>query len=66
MYFRYLAQFGRPDLPLTDFVAAEAALKQIDDMHYADPYAADPRRLFKIGVNFDSKTRRMSEWKVAQ
>ena len=41
---------------------AKAALQQIEDMHYADPYAADPRKLFKIGVNFHSETRQIEGW----
>ena len=53
----YIFEFKRDD-------SAENALKQINDMHYADPYIADSRKLYKIGVNFDSKTRQMSEWKV--
>ena len=55
----YLFEFKRDD-------SAEAALKQIDDMHYADRYAADKRTLYKIGVNFDSNTRQISEWKVEE
>ena len=55
----YLFEFKRDD-------SAEAALKQIDDMHYADRYAADKRKLYKIGVNFDSETRQIAEWKVEE
>ena len=55
----YIFEFKRDD-------SAENALKQINDMHYADPYAADNRKLYKIGVNFDSKTRQMTEWKVEE
>ena len=44
--------------------SADAALKQIEDMHYADPWLADERQLFKIGVNFDSETRQLQGWKV--
>ena len=44
--------------------SAEEALKQIEDMDYAKPYAADKRRLLKIGVNFDSKERSISGWEV--
>ncbi|MBR1711488.1 MAG: ATP-binding protein [Clostridia bacterium] len=58
-HFIYIFEFKRDD-------SAENALKQINDMHYADPYAADNRKLFKIGVNFDSKTRQMTEWKVEE
>ena len=43
---------------------AEEALWQIEEMHYELPYAADSRRLIKIGANFDSKTRGLNEWKV--
>ena len=43
---------------------AEEALKQIEDMGYDKPYAADKRQLIKIGVNFDSKERTVSGWMV--
>ena len=36
---------------------AEEAIKQINEKHYALPFEADGRRLFKIGVNFSSETR---------
>ena len=44
--------------------SADEALKQIEEQQYAEPYAADTRKLFKIGVNFDSDTRMLEEWKV--
>ena len=44
---------------------ADEALKQIEDKGYAKPFAADPRKLFKIGVGFSSETRRIKEWKMA-
>ena len=37
---------------------AEEALKQIDDKDYALSFTADKRKLFKIGVSFDSKERK--------
>ena len=43
---------------------ADEALRQIEEKHYALPFVHDPRRLFKIGVNFSSKTRNIDEWKV--
>ncbi|MCQ2317246.1 MAG: ATP-binding protein [Bacteroidales bacterium] len=46
-----------------DGTAAEA-LKQIDDKGYAEPYAADSRKLFKIGVGFSSEKRNIAEWSV--
>ncbi|MBR3456518.1 MAG: PD-(D/E)XK nuclease domain-containing protein, partial [Bacteroidaceae bacterium] len=42
------------------------ALQQIEDKGYALPYAADPRRLYKIGVNFSSDRRCIEEWKVVE
>ena len=44
--------------------SADEALKQIEDKGYALPYAADPRKILKIGVNFDSNARNISEWIV--
>ena len=43
---------------------ADAAMQQIEKRHYADPFAADPRRLFKIGLNFNSQTRKIDDWQV--
>ena len=45
--------------------SADKALQQILDKDYAAPFAHDPRRLFKIGVNYSSKTRRITRWKMA-
>ncbi|MDO5342892.1 MAG: ATP-binding protein [Bacteroidia bacterium] len=46
-----------------DGTAAEA-LKQIDDKGYAEPYAADSRKVFRIGVAFSSERRNITEWRV--
>ena len=46
-----------------DGTAAEA-LKQIEDKGYAEPYAADSRKLFKVGVVFSSEKRNIAEWCV--
>ena len=43
---------------------AEEALQQINEKHYAQPFEADERRLFKIGVNFSTKTRNIERWIV--
>jgi hypothetical protein len=43
---------------------AEDALNQINDKGYLVPYAADHRKLVKIGVVFDNKTRTIAEWKT--
>ncbi len=44
--------------------SADAALRQIEEKGYARPFAVDPRPLYKIGVNFDSQKRCVTEWKV--
>lgn len=44
--------------------SAEDALRQIDDKGYTRPFAADPRKLFKIGVNFSTERRCIDGWKV--
>ena len=44
---------------------ADEALQQIEEKGYAKPFAADSRKLFRIGVNFSSSTRRIEEWKIA-
>lgn len=43
----------------------EEALAQINSKQYAIPYQADGRPVVKIGVNFDSATRTIGEWKIA-
>ena len=43
---------------------AEDALQQINDKHYALPFEADGRKLFKIGINFSEKTRNIEKWVV--
>lgn len=35
---------------------AEDAMRQIEEKHYATPFATDTRRLFKIGLGFSRKT----------
>ena len=42
----------------------DEALAQIDSKQYAIPYQPDGRRIVKIGVNFDSATRTIGEWKI--
>ena len=46
--------------------SAEVAIRQIDEKGYALPFAADPRQLIKIGVNFSSKTRRIDDVKIVK
>ena len=42
----------------------DEALAQIDSKGYAIPFQADGRKVFKIGVNFDSATRTIGDWKI--
>lgn len=51
----YLFEFKRDD-------TAEAALAQIDSKDYALPFQADDRKLYKIGVSFDSAARKLDGW----
>ena len=44
----------------------EHAFKQIQDKGYALQFAADPRKLFMIGINFSSTHRRIYGWKILQ
>ena len=46
--------------------SADEALAQIEEKQYALPFATDPRKLYKIGVNFSSKTRRIESWKMVE
>ena len=71
----YHTSYGRADMILQtkDYVyvfefkldgSAEEALQQIENQGYVRPFAMDNRRLIKIGVNFNSHTRSMDQWKV--
>ena len=53
----YLFEFKRDD-------TAESALSQIDSKEYTLPFTADCRRLYKIGVTFDSAARKLAGWKA--
>ncbi len=69
--------FGRSDLTVTDkrgiFIfelkvdaSADAALKQIHEKKYYEPYMSGNAPIYGIGINFDSKqkTRHLTEFKV--
>ena len=67
--------YGRVDctLELEEYVyifelkmdgSADEALQQIEQKGYAKPYATDPRRIIRIGMNFSSQTRTIAQWKV--
>lgn len=44
--------------------SADVALRQIEEKGYAQPFAADSRKLFKIGVNFSTEKRCIDDWKI--
>jgi hypothetical protein len=46
--------------------SADEALQQIEDKQYAKPFEHDSRKLYKIGINFSTQTRRMDGWKIAE
>ena len=46
--------------------SAEEAIRQIDDKGYLIPYSADGKRLYKIGVNYDSQQRTIGDWIVKE
>ena len=41
---------------------AEVALKQIEEKGYALPYAADKRKLYKVGISFSSETGTINDF----
>ena len=55
----YLFEFKRDE-------SAEKALQQINDKDYTLPFVADSRKLYKIGVSFDSEKRILADWKVEE
>ena len=45
---------------------ATEALTQINQKGYAQPYAADPRKLYRIGISFSSETGTIADWAVEE
>ena len=44
--------------------SAEAALQQIEEKGYTKPYAADPRTVISLGINFSSQTGTLDGFKA--
>jgi hypothetical protein len=42
--------------------SADAALQQIEEKGYAVPYLNGPRQVRKLGINFSTETRNVTEW----
>ena len=45
---------------------AREAIDQINAKGYAREYESDPRKLYKIGINFSSETSTISDWLVEE
>ena len=69
----YRTARGRVDLVLktADYIyvmefklegTAEEAMRQIEEKGYAAPFAADGRKVIKVGVNFSAETRSIDKW----
>ena len=46
--------------------SAEDAIRQIDEKGYLIPYSAEGKRLYKIGVNYDSNQRTITDWIIRE
>ncbi len=46
--------------------SADAALRQIDEKGYLIPYTAEGKRLVKVGVNYSSEERTITEWRIEE
>ncbi len=46
--------------------SAEEALQQIEEKNYAAPYAFAGKTIIKVGVNFSSETRNITDWKIKE
>ena len=45
---------------------AAVALQQIEQRGYANAFAGDSRKLFKIGINFSSEKKMIDDWKIEE
>ena len=43
---------------------AAKALEQIEQKGYADSFAGDPRKLFKIGMNFSTESKKFDDFAI--
>ena len=57
----YIFEFKMADAPDGN---ADDAIKQIEDNGYDMPFKASGKKIYKLGVVFDSKERNIVEWKV--
>ncbi len=45
--------------------SADEALRQIEEKGYLAPWADSPKEKIAVGVNFNSKEKRVEEWEAA-
>ena len=45
---------------------AAVALQQIEQRGYANAFAGDTRKLYKIGINFSSEKKMIDDWKIEE
>ena len=45
---------------------AEVALRQIDEKGYAQPYASDSRKVYKVGISFSSETGTINDFEYKE
>ena len=45
--------------------SADVALRQIEEKGYDAPFAADRRKVYKIGINFSTDKRIIDDWRIA-
>ncbi len=73
----YHTSVGRIDMTIetADYVyifefkfekSAEEALRQIEEKHYAEPFAASGKKIFCIGANFNSDIRNIDGYEVME
>lgn len=73
----YHTSVGRIDMTIetADYVyifefkfekSAEEALRQIEEKHYAEPFAASGKKIYCIGVNFSSNIRNIDRYEVME
>lgn len=43
---------------------AEDAMRQIEDKHYASPFATDARRLYRVGIGFSKATATVDSYEI--
>lgn len=54
------------ELKLRNNGGKEAAVRQIIDCHYMEPFKADRREVIGLGIELDEEGRGLLDWKVAE